>query len=119
MRYCSVGVNNRCEDARDALAPTDASRWVHKVIEINPTRIYNTTGIGFMRTEVSLGLLFARLAMGAGGPTQKRDRNRVHAQAAYESLLKFLPRLVLTAAESLELYGGADQIRLAIAAIPI
>ena len=79
----------------------------------------NANGIAFMRTEVSLGLEFARIASSAGDQTQKRERNRANAQKAYDSLLKFLPRLSLTAAESRELYSGAERVRLAIAAIPI
>ena len=40
---------------------------------------------------------------------RKRDRNRANAQKAYDALLKFLPRLSLTAAEAKELYSGAER----------
>ena len=84
----------------------------------DPTGDQNAAGIAFMRTEVSVGLEFAELASGAGDQTQKRERNRANAQKAYDSLMKFLPRLSLTPAESSELNSGVEQLRLAIAAIP-
>ena len=84
----------------------------------DPPSDANAIGIGFMRTEISMGLTFAKIASGAGDQTQKRERNRANAQKAYAALLKFLPRLSLTDAEAKELYGGADLVRLAIAAIP-
>ena len=60
-----------------------------------------------------------RLRAAPAGQIRKRDRNRANAQKAYNALLKFLPRLSLTAAEAKELYSGAERVRLAIAAIPI
>ena len=85
----------------------------------DPTSDSNAMGIDFMRTEISMGLAFAKVASGAGDQIQKRDRNRANAQKAYDALLKFLPRLSLKAAEAKELYSGAERVRLAIAAIPI
>ena len=79
----------------------------------------NAIGIDLMRTEISTGLAFAKVASGAGDQIRKRDRNRANAQKAYDALLKFLPRLSPTAAEAKELYSGAERVRLAIAAIPI
>ena len=84
----------------------------------DPTSDQNATGIAFMRTEISVGLQFAKLASGAGDQREKRERSLANAQKAYDSLLKFLPRLSLTDAESRELYSGVERLRLAIVAIP-
>ena len=75
----------------------------------DPMSDRNANGIDFMRTEISMGLAFAKVASSAGDQIQKRERNRANAQKAYDGLLKFLPRLSLTAAESRELYSGAER----------
>ena len=46
----------------------------------NPTSDSNAMGIDLMRTEISMGLAFAKLASGAGDQIRKRDRNRANAQ---------------------------------------
>ena len=58
-----------------------------------PVSDCNASGIEFMRTEIGMGLAFAKVARRAADQTQKRDRNRANAQKAYDAVLKFLPRL--------------------------
>jgi hypothetical protein len=74
-------------------------------------------GLDFLRAEVATGLRFAAIAADAGNDEKKRQRNRQHAETAYDALLRFLPRVALTEDETEELTGGIEELRRAIAAI--
>ena len=54
----------------------------------------NAVSIEFLKTELSTGLLFADLALGAGDP-EKKSRNTKNARTAYEAILKFIVRVTL------------------------
>ena len=82
--------------------------------EIDPREV----GLEFLRAELAAGASFAQRAADAGRDEGKRQRNLEHAETAHSALLKFLPRLKLTADEAKELADGIEDLRRAIAAIP-
>lgn len=63
--------------------------------------------IEFLRAEVQTGLTFARIALGARHQ-EKRDRNRVNAKKAYDTLLRYMPKDHAT-------WGAWDDVRAKIA----
>ena len=52
----------------------------------------------FLRTELAVGQTFAEIAERSRNP-EKRNRNRDNAQAAYDAVIRFLPRATLDGAE--------------------
>jgi septal ring factor EnvC (AmiA/AmiB activator) len=54
--------------------------------------------VEFLRTEFRVGLTAIKIAQTAKDEA-KRNRNRRNAQAAYEAILRFLPKLTLTSRE--------------------
>jgi hypothetical protein len=71
----------------------------------------------FLQTEISAALTFARIAHDAAS-TEKRRRNRQSAQEAYDTVVKFAPRVGLSSDESRDLKAGLEELRRAIDAIP-
>ncbi len=73
------------------------------------------TGKGFLLAELRTGMTFAQLALTAREfETEKIQRERVNARKAYESYLKFLPRVDLNSADRAELDELAAQLRNAL-----
>ena len=75
-------------------------------------------GVGFLFTELDAGMVFAKLALDARD-RDKRKRNVGNAEAAYKSLLKFLPRVELTDTEREELESGLANLRSTIDSVPM
>lgn len=55
-------------------------------------------GVEFLRTEFRVGLTAIKIAQTAPDEA-RRNRNWRNAQAAYEAILRFLPKLMLTSRE--------------------
>jgi hypothetical protein len=62
-------------------------------------------------TEASVGLTFSAIALGAENDVCKADRNTDNARAAYDAILRFRPRLVLSNSECAKLDGLVTQLR--------
>jgi hypothetical protein len=62
----------------------------------------NLTSVDFLRIEADTGLMFAGIAKRAGRG-EKAVRNRANARLAYDTVLRFLDRVTLTASESANL----------------
>jgi len=77
----------------------------------------HAVSLQFLQTEISTGLTFARIA-GDAGDAEKRRRNRQSAQEAYDTVVKFAPRVALSSDEFRDLTLGLDELRRAIDAIP-
>jgi len=71
----------------------------------------------FLQTEITAALTFARIARDADD-VEKRQRNRRLAQEAYDTVVKFAPRVALSSDEFRDLNLGLDEVRRAIDAIP-
>ena len=98
------------------LASEAAVAFTH-MTATDPESDSNALGIGFMRTEISMGLAFAKIASDAGTRSTEARLQPMNAQKAHDTLCRFLPRLVLTNDEVAELHGGLERLRLAMAAI--
>ncbi|HEX3684191.1 MAG TPA: hypothetical protein VHU83_16780 [Bryobacteraceae bacterium] len=59
----------------------------------------NAASVDFLHTEADTGLLFANIAMGSD-EFEKTARNQAHARLAYDTVLRFVGRVSLTAAEA-------------------
>jgi hypothetical protein len=68
------------------------------------------SSIAFLRTELSTGLTFTRVAQSATR-AGKRERNRCNARKAYDSVLHFLPTARLTADEAQEVQSRLEELR--------
>ncbi len=68
-------------------------------------------GRDFLVTELKIGLNFARLAL---NDRVNLDRHLRNARKAYDSFLRFRPRVDLTDAEGTELQDLADQLKQAL-----
>lgn len=55
--------------------------------------------MAFLNAELNTGLTLSRVAMGTRSQ-EKRDRNRVNARKAYDSILHYLPGSHLTTSEA-------------------
>ena len=77
----------------------------------------HAVSLQFLQTEISTALTFARIAHDAAD-TDKRRRNRQSAQEGYDTVVRFAPRVALSADESKDLNLGLDELRRAIDAIP-
>jgi hypothetical protein len=67
----------------------------------------------FLITELSTARTFAEIAEKARDP-EKRQRKRENAQAAYDTVVQFLPRAILDAAQLEEVEQGLDLLKVAI-----
>jgi hypothetical protein len=78
----------------------------------------NTVGLGFLHSEIGIGTVFAEIAQHAPGHSDKRRRNRQHAQRAFDVAARLARRLRFSRDESNDLSKRLNELRQAIAAIP-
>ena len=64
----------------------------------------------FLHTEVDTGLTFCRLALSATD-NARRERNRVNALKAYNSLVRFSKRAALTPSRAQTLQNGIAELK--------
>jgi len=69
-----------------------------------------TADLGFLRTELHTGLTLARLALNADRK-DKTDRNRMNARKAYDAVLRFAPRTMLTQDEAKEIKSRLSELK--------
>ena len=62
----------------------------------------NAADIEFLRTELLTGLTLSKIAL-ASTHADKTERNRVNARKAYDAVLHFMPRVILTEDEAREI----------------
>lgn len=69
--------------------------------------------VGFLKNELDVGLTFAWVALYSRnfGWTQKVDRNTLAARRAYDSLLRFSGRVLLTPSQSAAYECGVASLR--------
>ena len=67
-------------------------------------------GVEFLRTELRVGLTAIKIAQTATDEA-KRNRNWRNARAAYEAVLRFLPKLMLTSREADEVQSGLATLK--------
>lgn len=67
-------------------------------------------GVEFLRTELRVGLTAVKIAQ-TSKDEARRNRNWRNAQDAYESVLRFLPKLTLTSKEVDELQSGLATLK--------
>lgn len=67
-------------------------------------------GVEFLRTEFRVGLTAIKIAQTAPDEA-RRNRNRRNAQAAYDAVLRFLPKLTLTSKEVDEVQSGLATLK--------
>ncbi len=68
-------------------------------------------GVEFLLTELRTGKTFVELAQQAGGDSRKIKRNQQHARKAYDSVLKFIDRVVLSDKERLKIDDGLHALK--------
>ena len=66
--------------------------------------------VEFLRTEFRVGLTAIKIAQTAKDEA-RRNRNRRNAQAAYDAVLRFLPKLTLTSKEVDEVQSGLATLK--------
>ena len=88
------------------------------MIEPPDARDPRQAGLALLRAEADWGMIFVRMAAESGSDEEKRDRNRASAQAAYDALVKFAPRVEMSADETREIHGRMEALRAALEAIP-
>ncbi len=64
----------------------------------------------FIRTELLAGLTFSKIALKANY-VDKTDRNRVNARKAYDALVRFIPKCLLSAEEAREVESKMAQLK--------
>ena len=79
------------------------------------SRLEEKDGIEFLLTELRTGLTFARVALGADPfDTDKKARNRDNARTAYNTVLKFRPRVKLSDSANQALEAELHTLRAAL-----
>ena len=53
---------------------------------------FNRNGLDFLKVEVQTGLTFAGIALGEEPGSAQRERNRLNARKAYDTVLGLRPR---------------------------
>jgi acetylornithine/succinyldiaminopimelate/putrescine aminotransferase len=71
------------------------------------------TEVGFLRSELLTGLTLSKLALDATH-SDKADRNRVNAPKAYDTLMRFAPRVSLSKDEAEEIKTKLAALRAAL-----
>ena len=66
----------------------------------DPATDLNANGIEFLKTDLETGLTFASIAVNAGNDLGKKRRNQANARKAYDTVLAWSRRLVLTKADA-------------------
>ena len=73
---------------------------------------FDDVSLEFLFTELSSGLTFASVALSAQpGDTEKIKRNSHNARIAYETILRFQPRVNMLDAEKTRLAEGLDELK--------
>ena len=62
----------------------------------DPATDLNANGIEFLKTDLETGLTFASIAVNAGDDLAKKRRNQANARKAYDTVLAWSRRIVLT-----------------------
>jgi hypothetical protein len=73
---------------------------------IDPT----LTEVEFLRCELATGLTLAKIALDASGP-DKSNRNSLNARKAYDAVLRFAPRVNLSADETNEIKSKLERLK--------
>ena len=76
----------------------------------------NKTSIHFLNVEAETGLTFANIAAHSEN-AEKKARNQAHARIAYETILRFVSRVSLTAAEAETLASKVTRLKDGLAAL--
>jgi hypothetical protein len=81
-----------------------------------PNQLPNADAVGleFLRTELTTGLTFSKIALDETKDESKVERNRANARKAYNAVLHFMPGTILSAAESQEIEARMAQLRSAL-----
>lgn len=66
--------------------------------------------IDFLRSELDTGLTLSRIAMQADHQN-KAARNRLNAKKAYDTVIRFMPRVSLSREESREIKSKLNDLR--------
>ena len=69
----------------------------------------NAAEIEFLRAELLTGLTLSKIARSSDG--DKRERNRVNARKAYDSILRFMPKSDLLGEELDEIKSKLELLR--------
>lgn len=72
--------------------------------------MFDHTGLDFIRAELKTGFTLARIALDAREGV-KRERNRTNARKAYDSLMHFLPTLMLSDVELADVEESLAKLR--------
>ena len=73
---------------------------------------FDDVSLEFLFTELSSGLTFANVALSAQpGDTEKVKRNRHNARVAYDSILRFQPRVNMLDADKTRLAEGLKELK--------
>jgi acetylornithine/succinyldiaminopimelate/putrescine aminotransferase len=70
----------------------------------------NVLEVGFLRTELLVGLTLTKIAMDAQH-RDKIDRNRANARKAYDTVLRFMPRVSITRDEAIEINAKLAKLK--------
>lgn len=73
---------------------------------VNPTPVE----IDFLRCEIDTGLTLAKIALDANR-RDRRNRNRLNARKAYDTVLRFMPRVSLTREEVSEMKIRVEHLK--------
>ena len=70
----------------------------------------NAAEIEFLRTELATGLTLCKIAREASHE-DKRERNRLNARKAYDSILHFMPKADIVSEEWNDIRSRLEQLR--------
>ena len=73
-------------------------------------KVRNNTGFEFLHAQVQTGITFAKLALDAGD-NDKKERNIANALAAFQSIMRFRPDVILSDTEQQKLNRGVEELR--------
>ena len=76
------------------------------VTAVDPT----PAAVDFLRTELRTGLTLTRLAFRASQP-DKSSRTRAHARRAYDTVVRFTPKVSLSPDETKEVKTKLERLR--------
>lgn len=81
------------------------------IMKVN-TKLVNPTlaEIDFLRLEIDTGLTLAKIALDANR-RDRRNRNRLNARKAYDTVLRFMPRVSLTPEEVSEMKIRVEHLK--------
>jgi len=69
------------------------------------------TEVDFLRTEIRTGLTFARIARESKRTSPKRSRNRTNGRKAYDTVLRFAPKVSLSDEEAEDINSKLKQLK--------